>query len=122
MSDDKRSGSELLDEPLDDMDGNVVQTPFDQTVTLLATTRGESLELFCRANSKIAEAAQLCYNMQYRFHSNYIAGRINQIMRFSVGLNGQGRSELVQSLQAGSGVPDAFYESQNGSNVGFMSE
>lgn len=123
MVESKRSGAELLKEDYEDVsfESDPMETPFNQTVGIMATTGGPRLELFCRSNKPLVEAAEVCYNMAYRFHSKYIQGRMDQIMRFSVSANGQGRSELVTALQAGSGVPDSFYES-NGGSMGFSSE
>lgn len=114
----------MLNENYDEMsfESDPMETPFNQTVDILATTGGPKLELFCRSNKALVEAAEVCYNMAYRFHSSYIKGRMDQIMRFSVSSNGQGRGELVTALQAGSGVPDSFYESQGAGNMGFSSE
>lgn len=125
MAESKRSGAELLEEEYEEdavLESDPMQTPFNQTVDILATTGGPKLELFCRSNKPLVEAAEVCYNMAYRFHSNYIMGRMNQIMRFSVSANGQGRGELVTALQAGSGVPDSFYDAQGNNSIGFTSE
>ena len=125
MVESKRSGAELLDEDYEgdgSFESDPMQTPFNQTVDILSTTGGPRLELFCRSTKSLVEAAEVCYNMAYRFKSPYIIGRMNQIMRFSVSANGQGRSEMVQSLQAGSGVPDSFFESQANQQMGFTTE
>lgn len=121
MTDSKKSGGELLDEPFLDSFDESTPTPFDQTVDYLATTEGKKLELFHRSTPAVAEALQVSYSMVYRFQSKYIQGKGNQLMRLTVSREGAGRQELVDSLKAGSGVPDAFYESQ-GSNAGFSSE
>lgn len=121
MTDHKKSGGDLLEEPLLDSFEESTPTPFDQTVDYLATTKGETLELFHRSTPRVAEALQLSYNMVYRFKSRYIQGKGNQLMRLTVSREGTGRQELVDSLRAGSGVPDAFFESQ-GSNAGFSPE
>lgn len=123
MVESKKSGAELLDENYDDaiFESDPMDTPFNQTVDIMATTGGPRLELFCRSNKNLVEAAEVCYNMAYRFRSGYIKGRMDQIMRFSVSANGQGRQELVTALQAGSGVPDSFYEAQGSGAMGFTS-
>lgn len=120
MSDEKKSGEELMDEPqFTDYSTNMGETPFNSTMDALLETKGERLEMLCRATRQIAEAASISYNMHFRFRSKYIAGKIEQIERLSVSINGQGRSEIVQSLQAGSGVPGEFYESGQPSSQQF---
>ena len=126
MSDDRRDAEELLDEPnisFTDTNGMAdMETPFHQAIDLLAVTRGEELELMTRATKSIADAAAIGYNMIFRFNSRYIKGRIEQLERLAVSIQGQGRDEVVRSLQAGSGVPDSFYEMQVGSNTGYTQE
>ena len=114
----------MLDEDYEDVsfESDPMETPFNQTVDIMATTGGPRLELFCRSSRSVVEAAEVCYNMVYRFKSNYIKGRMDQIMRFSVSEGGKGRNELVTALQAGSGVPDSFFEAQGSGNMGFSSE
>lgn len=124
MASEKRSGEELLEEPdLGFSDGSPnIDTPFDLTTKVLTETGGERLELMCRATRNIIDAASVAYNIQSRFDSKYIAGKIEQIERFSVSFRGLGREEMVRSLQAGSGVPDGFYEAQSDVNKGFVED
>jgi len=124
----KKTGADLLDEEYDSEEeiglspSSSNETPFNQTVDFLAKTGGPQLELFCRSNKGVVEAAEVAYAEIYRFHSDYVAGLMNQIMRFTVSANGKGREELVQSLQAGAGVPDGYYEAQSASSAGFVPE
>lgn len=124
----KKTGADLLNEDYESEEdisiapNNMGDTPFNQTVDYLAKTGGPELELFCRSNKGLIEAAEVAYAEIYRFHSKYVEGMMNQIMRFSVSANGKGREELVTSLQAGSGVPDGYYESQSASSVGFSTD
>lgn len=122
MSGEKKSGEELLEEPQFTDFESSGNTPFDTTMSALMVTGDKELELMCRANQQIAEAASVAYNMRQRFHSKYIAGKIELIERLSVSLQGRGRSEVVQSLQAGSGVPGEFYENDRTSIRGFSEE
>ena len=126
MSEEKRTGEDLLEDPnigFTETDGTTdIDTPFREAIDLLAVTGGKELELFSRMTYQIASASTVGYNMMFRFNSGYVAGRIEQLQRLSVSIKGQGRDEVVRSLQAGSGVPDAFYEMQSGTNKGFAEE
>ncbi len=125
MVDAKRSGAELRDEDYENEEideSEPMNTPFNDTVNILSTTGGPKLEMFCRSNKPVVEAAQVCFDMAYRFKSPYIIGMMDQIMRFSVSAEGKGRAEMVQALQAGSGVPDSFYASNGSNAMGFTSE
>lgn len=124
MSDEKRSGEELLDEPqFSNLDGSInTDTPFNQSLDALMVTSDKELELMCRATPQIAEAASIAYNLNYRFHCSYIQNRIEQIERLSVSIGGKGRGEIVQSLQAGSNIPGEFYEQGSSSIRGFSED
>ena len=126
MSEEKKTGEDLYNEPdvgfADQSGMTQMETPFRQAIDLLAVTHGQELELFSRATYQIAAAARIGYNMVFRFGSRYIEGQTEQLERLSVSIRGSGRDEIVRSLQAGSGVPDAYYEMQSGSNKGFVEE
>lgn len=126
MSAEKKSGGDLEDDTglyvpgsMEDISGD---TPFDQAIDLLSRTRGDSLELMCRTTHEVAEATAVAYSMVARFGTRYVQGRIEQIQRLTVSIQGKGRAEVVQSLQAGSGVSDAYYEAQSGANATFTED
>ena len=60
----------------------------------------------------------------FNYNSHYIRGRLDTLMRLHVSMGGKGRAEMVQSLQAGSGVPGEFYDQGGGpaSFTGGMAE
>lgn len=108
------SATELLDNPQFDMSmfeggKSGPSTPFDQAFGALTTTGGPKLELLTRTNKKLSIAIDRTYNRCFNFHSIYLRGRIDTLMRMAVSMQGKGRSEIVDSLRAGSGVPDSFY-------------
>lgn len=120
MSKKRKSATELLDEPLitepteDEMSAEPV-TPFDRAYGVLTATGGERLEMMTRTTKKLAEAINMGYNMIWNFRSAYLRGRMDTLMRVHVSLEGKGRAEMVQALQAGSGVPGEFYDQGDGS-------
>ena len=89
--------------------GGGPSSPFDQAFGALTTTGGPKLELLTRANKKLSIAIDHTYNRCFNFHSMYLRGRIDMLMRLAVSMGGKGRGEIVDSLRAGSGVPDSFY-------------
>ena len=94
--------------------GGGPSTPFDQAFGALTTTGGPKLELLTRANKKLSIAIDRTYNRCFNFHSMYLRGRIDTLMRLAVSMGGKGRAEIVDSLRAGSGVPDSFYSERGG--------
>lgn len=89
--------------------GGGASSPFDQAFGALTTTGGPKLELLTRANKKLSVAIDHTYNRCFNYHSLYLRGRIDMLMRLAVSMGGKGRGEIVDSLKAGSGVPDSFY-------------
>ena len=119
----KKPATELLDEPLVcevDEPCEEPSTPFDRAYGILTSTGGENLELMTRTTTRLAKAINVGYNMMWNFRSSYLRGRLDTLMRVHVSLGGKGRAEMVQALQAGSGVPDAFYDQGNNSLNSFV--
>ncbi len=119
-----RSATDLLNDPLivEDPDPEPIiisDTPFDKAYTVLTATSGEVLELMTRTTPKLATAVGVGYTMRYNFKSNYIGGRMDNLMRIHVSFGGRGRNEMVQSLKAGSGVPDSYYARDGGGSRGY---
>ena len=114
-----KSAMDLLDEPiLEDPDNEPIvisETPFDKAYTVLTSTSGPILELMTRTTPKLATALIVAYTVRYNFKSEYVGGKMDGLMRSHVSFGGRGRNEMVQSLKAGSGVPDAYYTRDGGS-------
>lgn len=128
MAEGKRVGSELLDEDYDDAEitmpsgASMEDTPFNQAKDILTKTSGPELEIMCRSTKSVVEASQVTYAMDYGFHSGYLRGRMDQILRFTISADGKGRGEIVDLQKAGSGVPPEFFETQAGPSAGFSTE
>lgn len=114
-----KSAMDLLDEPImEEADAEPIvisDTPFDKAYTVLTSTSGPILELMTRTTPKLATAIAVAYMVRYNFKSDYVGGKMDSLMRSHVSFGGRGRNEMVQSLKAGSGVPDAYYTRDGGS-------
>lgn len=112
---DPRPATDLLDDPIiqegDIEELNEVEgvTPFDKAYGALMTINGPRLELLTRTTPKLAVAIDHAFNRIANFGSIYLTRRIATIERLSVSMDGKGRAELIQALQAGAGVPGEFY-------------
>lgn len=123
MAKKKKPATDLLEEPLIPEEPEFEsepETPFDKSFNVLTATGGAYLELMTRTTPKLAQAINVGYNMIWNFDSKYLRGRMDTLMRIHVSLEGKGRSEMVQALQAGSGVPDGFYNQGNGTQQSFV--
>lgn len=101
----RRIATDLLRNPqirdVGDMPEAEGDTPYDKALDMLSVLQGPQLEIMTRTNARMIDAANVAYNIYMNFHSEYIIGRFNQIMRFAVSLQGKGRTEVVDSLKAG---------------------
>lgn len=122
MAKKKKPATDLLEDPLVEEIPEPTEeptTPFDRAYGVLTATHGERLEMMTRTTKPLAEAINVGYNMMFNYKSRYLRGRIDTLMRVHVSLDGKGRAEMVQALQAGSGVPGEFYD-QGGSLNSFV--
>ncbi len=119
MANESREATDLLTDPqvpeVGDMPETMSETPYGMAFGLLSALEGKELEIMTRSNPRLVQAAQVSYCMVAQFGSMYIAGENDQLGRFAVSLNGEGRKEIVDSLRAGGDMPDAYYENQSAS-------
>lgn len=114
----ERLSTDLLDNPavpeVADMPDTLGETPYDKAYDLLSSLEGKKLEIMTRTNPRLVQAANVAYTMHSSFGSEFIRGKLDQIMRFAVSMGGEGRKEIVDSLRAGGDMPDAYFEAQAG--------
>lgn len=91
-------------------------TPYDKAMDMLSVLSGPQLEIMTRTTPRMVEASDVAYNIYCNFHSEYIVGRFDKIMRFAVSMGGKGRGEVVDSLKAGAQA----YVSQSYDRAGQM--
>ena len=114
--------TDLLDAPIieeDDSRGGD-GTPFDKAYSSLTVTGGKRLELMTRTTPKLAQAVSVGYTMIFNYRTSYLQGKLDTLMRLHVSMGGKGRSEMVQSLQAGAGVPGEYYDAGNPNKNSFI--
>lgn len=92
--------------------GNMPDLPVNGIADKLTQEQGSKLEINTRANPKLVNAVAFGYVYTTRFHSTYAQGRLDELMRLAVSMDGKGRNELIECLRAGGSVPDAYYNGQ----------
>ena len=126
----KKSATDLLENPIFTEDSEIFNqpdngpmqdgTPFDKSYGALTCTGGPTLELMTRTTKKVARALDIGYTLWFNYRSAYIRGRLDLLMRTRVSMGGKGRAEMVQALQAGSGVPGEYYDKGEESYKAFL--
>lgn len=85
------------------------ELPVKDIARRLTVEEGKPLDITTRTNPALAEAAQFANAWVYRYGSNYASGRIAQVERLAISMNGQGRRDLIDALTAGGSVPGEYY-------------
>lgn len=104
-----KPASEFYRDPFKIKSGAPPEPPVTTVVDKLTGERGAQLQLMGRTTPRLIEAAQI--NMIYSevLGSKFCAERFDLIMRMMVGLNGEGRKDVIESLRAGGALPDTYY-------------
>lgn len=76
----------------------------------LTTIEGKKLEILTRTNPALAEAAQVGFIFATMYGSKYVANRVELIERLAISMDGKGREEQINALQAGGRLPDSYFE------------
>lgn len=112
----KKSALDLMDEDyIDPPAPSMPDAPVNTVVKAQTPTRGHPLEIGSRiTNRNMSDALQISYTMVESYHSKYVAGKKDLLLRMSISKDGLGRSELIDTLKAGGSMPDAYYDSPSG--------
>lgn len=94
------------------------ELPINRVADDLTSLEGPKLEIMTRTTIPMVKACQIGYIYAECLGSSYVRGRIDQMMRLAVSMDGGGRQDMIESLRAGGKVPDSVYE-QNGRNGEF---
>ena len=92
-------------------------TPPDAPVTKgienLTSEEGARLQLMSRITSKEMQQAIAIANIYTNIYgSKYVKGRIDEILRTHVSINGQGRRDIIDVIEAGGSLPPEYYTGQ----------
>lgn len=101
--------SDLLNAPETEFEIQATDPPVSKGMGFLATQSGERLEMMTRTNRAIISGISAGNAYVARYHSQYIRGKIERIMRLAISSGGEGRKEMIAMVSAGGQVSDAFY-------------
>lgn len=87
--------------------------PVNKAISHLTVTEGQALEEMARIHGQdMVNALSIGYIYSEMYGSDYVRGRIDQLLRVSVAKGGQGRRELIDAVEAGGKLPDAYYNGE----------
>lgn len=89
--------------------GQLPELPIKSIATALTKTEGAELDISTRTTPAIAEAIAFGYPFTKLFGNSYVQDLETKIECLAISQEGQGRRDLIDCLQAGGTVPDAYY-------------
>ena len=90
------------------------EAPVSKGIANLVSENGPKLQLMTRVNNKETLQAVAIANIYTNIYgSKYVQGRINEILRMHVSINGQGRRDIIDIVDAGGNLPPEYYTGQN---------
>ena len=84
-------------------------TPFEQVYGALLDTHGDKLEMMARMTPSLTLALYRNHTRRSKYDSDFDNDEKDLLLRMSISNGGLGRREMVEALQAGSGVPGEYY-------------
>lgn len=108
-----RHAPELEKRPL--FKGNTPpEAPVSKGIANLTSEDGPRLQLMTRVRSKeVLQAVAIANIYTNIYGSKYVKGRINEILRMNVSIDGQGRRDIIDIVEAGGTLPPEYYTGQS---------
>lgn len=93
------------------------EAPINTVLTNFMTESGPGLELLTRTTPQLARCAEICmiFGSQIKMEdgkmgSPFVRELWALIMRMSVSMDGRGRQEQIEALQAGGSLPESYFD------------
>ena len=108
-----RHAPELEKRPL--FKGNTPpEAPVSKGIANLTSEDGPRLQLMTRVRSKeVLQAVAIANIYTNIYGSKYVKGRINEALRMNVSIDGQGRRDIIDIVEAGGVLPPEYYTGQS---------
>lgn len=91
------------------------ELPIKTATNTLTQTEGRGLKQNTRSNKGLIEAVMFGYPWVQRWGDDYVKNLLDDMMSLSISVDGQGRRDIIDCLEAGGQLPDAYYSSLDGS-------
>lgn len=100
-----------------DLEAMKQDAPVNTVLDNFMIPEGPGLELLTRTTPNLARAGEICMiygtmieNEDGTMGIPYMREYYAQIMRFAVSMDGKGRQEQIDALQAGGKLPDSYFD------------
>lgn len=110
-----KNASDLGTSPKINMNGTPLpELPIKSIAAALTKTEGAELDISTRTTPAMAEAIAFGYPFVKLFGNSYVQDLETKVECLAISHEGQGRRDLIDCLQAGGVVPDAYYTGGRG--------
>lgn len=92
--------------------GKEIELPIKTTTKILTQTEGRGLKQHTRATKGLVDATMFGYPYVHRWGDDYVADMLDDLMCLAIGMDGKGRQEQIDCLNAGGQLPDAYYNNE----------
>lgn len=89
-----------------------IELPIKTTVKVLTQTSGRGLKQHTRATKGLIDAVMFGFPYVHRWEDDYVSDMLDDLMCLAIGMDGQGRKEQIDCLNAGGQLPDAYYNNE----------
>lgn len=103
-----------------DLEAMKQDAPVNTVLSNFMIPDGPGLELLTRTTPNLARAGEICliYGTMIEAEDGtpgipYMRDLFAQLMRFAVSMDGKGRQEQIDALQAGGKLPDSYFDKGN---------
>ena len=73
---------------------------FDRAYDALTATHGPMLQMMTRTTPAMRQLEDTAFILRYRFCSDYIGERLNEVERLAVSEDGHGRTDIIDVVKA----------------------
>lgn len=91
-----------------------IELPIKTTTKILTQQEGRGLKQNTRATKGMVEAVMFGYPWAQRWKDGYVINMLDDLMSLGISMDGEGRREMIQCLDAGGQLPDAYYNTEGG--------
>lgn len=87
----------------------IPELPVKTATKILTQTEGRGLKQNTRATPKIVGAVMFGYPYVARWGDEYVGGMLDDLMCLAIGMNGDGRNDLINLVKAGGQPPEGYF-------------
>lgn len=97
----------------------IPKPPVKKALSSLMISSGAELDITTHAGAALVRAVDAGNIYVSAFGLDYVRDRLERLERLAISINGQGRRDLIDAVQAGGALPSEYYRPGVGSGATF---